>query len=239
MRIGEVARATGLTVRTLHHYDEIGLLVPSRRSEAGYRLYSDGDVRRLYRIVALRGMGFPLGEIAAVLVREGEDPRPALRRHLDRVDEQLRLARTLRRRLTRILELLERSGERSGDEFIEAIEVMTRMERYYTPEQLERLETRAAELGEDGLRRAEADWAELIAAVEAERVAGTDAADPRLDPLVERWTDLIRQFTGGDPGIKASLQAMYDTEGPERASRGAVSADTMDYARRAVDARAG
>src|SRR5215208_2307825 len=239
LRIGEVARATGLTVRTLHHYDEIGLLVPSRRSEAGYRLYSDGDVRRLYRIVALRGMGFPLGEIAAVLVREGEDPRPALRRHLDRVDEQLRLARTLRRRLTRILELLERSGERSGDEFIEAIEVMTRMERYYTPEQLERLETRAAELGEDGLRRAEADWAELIAAVEAERVAGTDAADPRLDPLVERWTDLIRQFTGGDPGIKASLQAMYDTEGPERASRGAVSADTMDYARRAVDARAG
>src|SRR5829696_7097424 len=71
MRTGEVARATGLTVRTLHHYDEIGLLVPSRRSEAGYRLYSDGDVRRLYRIVALRGMGFPLGEIAAVLVREG------------------------------------------------------------------------------------------------------------------------------------------------------------------------
>ena len=91
-----MARAAGLTVRTLHHYDEIGLLVPSARSDAGYRLYSDGDVRRLYRILALREMGFPLEEIAATLVREGEDPRPAVRRHLERIDEQLRLAEQLR-----------------------------------------------------------------------------------------------------------------------------------------------
>jgi DNA-binding transcriptional MerR regulator len=237
LRVGEVAKATGLTVRTLHHYDEIGLLVPSERSGAGYRLYSDGDVRRLYRILALRGMGFTLEEIATTLVREGEDPRPAIRRHLERIDEQLRLGRRLRGRLTRILDLLDHADEPSGDQFIEAIEVMTRMERYYTPEQREQLEQRAAALGEDGLRRAEAEWAELIAAVEAERTAGTDPADPKLDPLVERWTGLIEQFTGGDPGVRASLQRMYEHEGPERASRGAVSAETMAYARRAIDAR--
>jgi MerR family transcriptional regulator, thiopeptide resistance regulator len=237
LRVGEVAKATGLTVRTLHHYDEIGLLVPSERWGAGYRLYSDGDVRRLYRILALRGMGFTLEEIAGALVREGEDPRPALRRHLERIEEQLRLGRRLRGRLTRILDLLDRAGEPSGDQFIEAIEVMTRMEQYYTREQREQLEQRAAALGEDGLRRAEADWAELIAAVEAERAAGTDPGDPRLDPLVERWTGLIEQFTGGDPGIRASLKRMYDTEGPERASRGAVRAETMAYAKRAIEAR--
>jgi MerR family transcriptional regulator, thiopeptide resistance regulator len=237
LRVGELAKATGLTVRTLHHYDEIGLLEPSERSGAGYRLYTDADVRRLYRILALRGMGFSLDEIAATLRREGEDPRPAVRRHLERVDEQLRLARRLRTRLTRILDLLDQADEPSGDEFIDAIEVMTRMERYYTPEQLEQLERRAESIGETGLRRAEAEWAELIAAVDAERTAGTDPADARLDPLVERWTDLIEQFTGGDPGIKASLQRMYHTEGPERASRGAVNSETMDYARRAIEAR--
>ena len=111
------------------------------------------------------------------------------------------------------------------------------MERYYTPEQLGQLERRAEALGDDGLRRAEAEWAELIAAVDAERAAGTDPADARLDPLVERWTELVRQFTGGDPGIKASLQRLYDTEGPERASRGAVSRETMEYAGRAIAAR--
>jgi DNA-binding transcriptional MerR regulator len=237
LRVGEVANATGLTVRTLHHYDEIGLLGPSERSGAGYRLYTDADVRRLYRILALRGMGFSLDEIAATLRREGEDPRPAVRRHLERVDEQLRLARRLRTRLARILDLLDQADEPSGDEFIDAIEVMTRMERYYTPEQLEQLERRAESIGEDGLRRAEAEWADLIAAVDAERAAGTDPADARLDPLVERWAELIEQFTGGDPGIKASLQRMYDTEGPERASRGAVDSETMDYARRAIEAR--
>jgi MerR family transcriptional regulator, thiopeptide resistance regulator len=237
MRVGELAKATGLTVRALHHYDEIGLLVPSERSGAGYRKYDDGDVRRLYRIVALRGMGFSLDEIATLLAREGDDPRPAVRRHIGRIDEQLRLARRLRSRLTRILDLLDRAGVPSSEQFIEAIEVMTRMERYYTPEQLEQLERRAEEFGEEGLRRAEAEWAELIAAVEAERAAGTDPADARLDPLVERWTALIEQFTGGDPGIRASLQRMYETEGPERASRGAVSADTMAYAQRAIAAR--
>ena len=237
LRVGELARATGLTVRTLHHYDEIGLLEPSERSGAGYRLYTDADVRRLYRILALRGMGFSLDEIAATLRREGGDPRPAVRRHLEQVDEQLRLARRLRTRLARLLDLLDRAGEPSADEFIEAIEVMTRMERYYTPEQLEQLERRAESIGEDGLRRAEAEWAELIAAVDAERTAGTDPADARLDPLVERWTGLIEQFTGGDPGIRASLQRMYETEGPERASRGAVSAATMEYAHRAIQAR--
>jgi DNA-binding transcriptional MerR regulator len=238
LKIGEVARASGLTVRTLHHYDEIGLLVPSARSEAGYRLYSEGDVRRLYRILALRAMGFPLEEIAATLVREGEDPRPAVRRHLERIDAQLRLAAQLRARLTHILDVLDRSDEPSSDQFIDAIEVMTRMERYYTPEQLEALGRRADALGEEGMQRAQEEWAALIAEVEAERVAGTDPADPRLDPLVERWTGLIEQFTGGDPGIRGSLQRMYDSEGPEQASRGAVGAETMAYAGQAMAARA-
>jgi MerR family transcriptional regulator, thiopeptide resistance regulator len=182
-------------------------------------------------------MGFPLEEIAATLVREGEDPRPAVRRHLERIDEQLRLAGQLRARLTHILDVLDRSDEPSGDQFIDVIEVMTRMERYYTPEQLERLGQRAEALGEEGMRRAQDEWAALIADVEAERVAGTDPADPRLDPLVARWTALIEQFTGGDPGIRASLQQLYDTEGRERASHGAMHAETMAYAGKAMAAR--
>src|SRR5918999_5810707 len=237
LRIGEVARATGVTVRALHHYDEIGLLVPSGRSESGYRLYSGADVGRLYRIRALQGMGFTLAEIGDELLRDGEDPRPALRRHIQRIDERLRLAERLRDRLRDILATLDRADEPTGQMFIDAIEVMTRMERYYTPEQLEQLGERAEELGEEGLTRAQDDWTRLIAEVEAERQAGTDPADPKLTPLVERWNALIEQFTGGDPGIRASLQKLYETEGPEQASRGAVSAETMAYTKRAMDAR--
>jgi DNA-binding transcriptional MerR regulator len=58
LKVGELARRTGLTVRTLHHYDEIGLLNPSLHTEAGYRLYTAGDVARLQQVLSLRQLGF-------------------------------------------------------------------------------------------------------------------------------------------------------------------------------------
>src|SRR5688500_17584376 len=79
LRIGEVAQATGVTVRTLRHYDALGLLVPSERTSSGYRLYGEPDLRRLYRILALRRVGFGLDDIAAALDADGDDPRPTVR----------------------------------------------------------------------------------------------------------------------------------------------------------------
>jgi MerR family transcriptional regulator, thiopeptide resistance regulator len=235
--VGALAEASGLTVRTLHHWDEIGLLRPAERSGAGHRRYSREDVRRLYRIVALRGLGLSLEAIGEALEREGPDLRAAVAAHLVRVEEELAHARDLRRRLRGILDAFDRIGEPSTDQIIDAIEVMTMSEQYYTPEQLEQLDARARELGDEGMAKAQQDWADLIAEFEAERAAGTDPADPKLQPLVERWQALVEAFTGGDPGIRASLQRMYDEEGPEKASRGAVNADVMEYAGRALKAR--
>ena len=77
-KIGELARRTGLTVRTLHHYDEIGLLSPAERSDGGHRVYDEAGVQRLYRIVSLRSLGFPLDAIAQALDSERFDPaRPS------------------------------------------------------------------------------------------------------------------------------------------------------------------
>lgn len=235
-KIGEVARATGVTVRALHHYDELGLLVPSERTYAGHRLYSEADIQRLYRIVALRGLGLPLDELAAVLEREGPDPRVTLRRQLDRIDSELELQRRLRDRVTRILGALDSGGEAPAEELINTIEVMTMIEKHYSPEQLEQLERRRQELGEDGMERAQRDWAELIVAAGAEREAGTDPADPRVQELVRRWDELVEQFTGGDPGIRRSLQRMYDEEGPKHASRGMVAPELAAYMARAREA---
>ncbi|NES16410.1 MULTISPECIES: MerR family transcriptional regulator [Micromonospora] len=78
--VGQVARAARVTVRTLHHYDEIGLLSPSGRSPAGYRRYDDADLERLQVIRAYRELGFPLEEIAEILDDPGGDRLPHLRR---------------------------------------------------------------------------------------------------------------------------------------------------------------
>ena len=127
-KVGELAKATGLTVRTLHHYDDVGLLVASERTSAGHRLYAEQDVRRLYRILALRRLGMRLDEIAAVLDDEGLTLLETVRRHLEQVERELERQQTLRERLRRLFAALERSVEPSAGEFIGAIEAMTVVE---------------------------------------------------------------------------------------------------------------
>jgi DNA-binding transcriptional MerR regulator len=236
-RIGEVAAATGLTVRALHHYDEIGLLAPSARSEAGYRLYGDNDVRRLYRIVAFRRLGFALDEIGALLDGGSGDPRAVIRAQLERLDAEVALRERLRSRLVRLLDALDGADGAGTDLFLDAIEGMTMAEKYYTPEQLAQLEERRTTLGEEGMRKAQDEWAALIAEAEAERARGTAPTDPAARALADRWAALVAQFTGGDEGIHASLNTMYETEGVERASRGAVPPELFAWMGEAVAAR--
>ncbi|MER5772917.1 MerR family transcriptional regulator [Streptomyces sp. NPDC002039] len=78
--VGQVAGFAGVTVRTLHHYDEIGLLSPSGRNHAGHRRYDDADLDRLQRILFYRELGFPLDEVAVLLDDPESDPREHLRR---------------------------------------------------------------------------------------------------------------------------------------------------------------
>jgi DNA-binding transcriptional MerR regulator len=78
--VGQVAGFAGVTVRTLHHYDDIGLLAPGERSHAGHRRYSDADLDRLQQILFYRELGFPLEEVAALLDDPDTDPRAHLRR---------------------------------------------------------------------------------------------------------------------------------------------------------------
>ncbi|MEG3628435.1 MerR family transcriptional regulator [Streptomyces poriticola] len=94
--VGQAAGFAGVTVRTLHHYDEIGLLVPSERSHAGHRRYSDADLDRLQQILFYRELGFPLDEVAALLDDPDADPRAHLRRQHDlltaRIEKLQRMA---------------------------------------------------------------------------------------------------------------------------------------------------
>lgn len=114
-----------------------------------------------------------------------------------------------------------------------------RAQDYYTPEQLAQLEERRRQLGDDAIREAEQRWVDLIAEVRAHKERGTDPADPAVQDLAGQWNELIEAFTGGDPGIRKSLQKMYETEGAEAASRNMVDADLMSYVNRINQAAGG
>jgi DNA-binding transcriptional MerR regulator len=138
LKVGELARRTGLTVRTLHHYDEIGLLRPSLHTDTGHRLYTAGDVARLQQVVSLRQLGFSLEEIRACLDRPGFSPLEVIQRHVARLREQIELEQRLCERLEGLARYFSSTGEVSADEFLRTIEVMTMWEKAYTPEQYKR-----------------------------------------------------------------------------------------------------
>src|SRR5512140_1748609 len=96
MRVGEVAKATGVSVRTLHHYDEVGLLTPSMRSESRYRLYDEGDLLRLLQIKTLRQLGFSLQEIRELHGSGNHSPRSILERRINTIDEQIEAQQRMR-----------------------------------------------------------------------------------------------------------------------------------------------
>jgi MerR family transcriptional regulator, thiopeptide resistance regulator len=144
LKVGELAKRTGLTVRTLHHYDEIGLLKPSLHTEVGYRLYTPADVARLQQVLSLRQLGFSLEEVRHCLDRPDFSPLEVIRLHVARLREQIELQRKLCERLETLAEHFRTAGEVSADEFLQTIEVITMIEKYYTPEQLAQLEAAGA-----------------------------------------------------------------------------------------------
>jgi MerR family transcriptional regulator, thiopeptide resistance regulator len=227
-KVGELAEQAGLTVRTLHHWDELGLLSPAERTSAGYRLYAEEEVRRLYRIVALRGLGLSLEEVGAAL--DDGELRELVRHQIEALDRRMEHDARLRRRLVRVL------GSDDSSDLLATVEMMTMSEKYYIPEQQAKLAERGEQLGQEAIERAQRDWAGLIGEVEREYEAGTSPSDPRVQELASRWRALIEQFTGGDAGIHASLERMYREEGVERASRGMVKPELMEYVGRAMAA---
>ena len=226
-KIGELARIAGVTVRALHHYDSVGLLVPSERTQGGHRLYSAADVERLYRLLALKEVGLPLEEIGPLL--DGEDGiGDTVTRHLGRVEQQLGALEQLRLRLTRLLSALG-GGEDSTQHLRDAMEAMTMFEKYYTPDQLRQLERRRDELGEDQIKAVEQEWTEIYAKLADLRARNVDPGAPEAQAVGDRAGELIQMFTGGDAAIAQSLQRMYRSEDPQKLTRGMGDPADMEY----------
>jgi DNA-binding transcriptional MerR regulator len=211
-KVGELAKQTGLSVRTLHYYDEIGLLSPSYRTETGYRLYVAGDIARLQQIKSLRQLGLSLEEIRDCLNRPDFSPLHVIQRHIARLREQIALQQQLCQRLEALAASLSSASDVSAEEFLKTIEVMHMVEKYYTPEQMEEIKERGRQLGEDKIRQAEAEWQEIIAQVRAEMDKGTDPASAPVRRLAQRWRELVNAFTGGNPEIHKALQKMWHEE---------------------------
>ncbi|GAB3588641.1 hypothetical protein GCM10027445_69820 [Amycolatopsis endophytica] len=236
-KVGELAKATGLTVRALHHYDHVGLVRPSGRTASGHRLYDESDVRRLYEVLALRQLGLPLEGISAALAGT-TGLAELLARHRDHLDRQLVAMRTLRAHLTTMLARIP--GEQTGvTDFLALIREVTTVDetvkRYFSETQLAELAERRTRLGEQAIEDVQRRWQDLIPRVQQAVEAGTDPTATAGRELGREWMALLESFHGGDSGLRDSLYRMQAENSAEiQQQHGGPSPEQLDFIRRAT-----
>ena len=232
--VSQIARRTGITVRTLHHYEALGLLVPARRSGAGYRLYGRAELSRLQHIVSLKALGFSLPEIRACLEADTPPLAETLARQVARLREGIVRQQDLLRRLEPIARRAAEGEAIDAETLLSSIEVTTLMEKYFTPEQQQAIRARGEALGAERIRAVEEEWPGVIAGMQAAMRLDKDPASEEVQSLARRWRALVREFTGGDPGIQRSLDTMYRENADAMREKTGIDPALMAYARRAI-----
>ncbi|WP_418118507.1 MerR family transcriptional regulator [Variovorax sp. 350MFTsu5.1] len=228
LKVGELARHTGLTVRTLHHYDAIGLLAPSARSEAGYRLYDAADIARLHAIQALRLLGLPLAEIGAVLDAEGGSMPAIIARQIESLDQQIAQATALRERLGLLEQRLAEGAQPDMKDWLATLEQMTTYGRYFSPAEIRSLMANWKQVADR--------WPPLVAEVAALMARGAPAASLEVQPLAARWMTLMGQWMDGNYDLVTRWGEMYRREPVARRDDG-PSAELVDYIGEAIGIR--
>jgi DNA-binding transcriptional MerR regulator len=232
--VSQIARRTRITVRTLHHYEAEGLLVPARRSDAGYRLYGGDELTKLQHIVSLKALGFSLAEIRACLEADAPSLAEALVRQVDRLRDVIVRQQNL---LSRIEHIAKRaaSGEAiDAETLLSSIEASTLMEKYFTPEQMQEIKRRGEELGPERIHAVEAEWPSVIAGMQTAMRLAKDPASVEVQALARRWRALVREFTAGNAGVQGSLNTMFRENPEQMHARTGIDPELMAYASRAI-----
>ena len=196
LTVGEAARRAGVSVRTMHHYDEIGLLRPKSVSEAGYRLHGEEEMKRLERILFFRELEFPLEEIRAIMAHPAYSEREAMAR-------QLALMEKKRERLDRLIERLRAAANGEGNPQFEVFDMrdIENMKREYAQEVKERWgdtqayaqsEKKHAAYGKADYEAMQAEMDALMARFAAAR--GQDPAGENAQALVRAWQACITKW---------------------------------------------
>lgn len=234
MKVGELARRSRISVRTLHHYDEIGLLSPSKHSDSGHRIYSEQDVQRLQQIVSLKALGMSLAEISKFFQNRHVSPISVIEMHLDKLQKEMSELQNMSARLTKIGETLKSRKEPTVDELLQLPEAINMFEKYYSENNLSKLADRTKTLGTEQMHAYEQEWSDLILSVKEEIHKGASITSPTVQDCARQWLRLMDVFTGGDKSIAQSLGQMYKQEGAEKASRGAIDHQVFGFMAQAV-----
>ena len=228
LKVGELAKRTGLTVRALHHYDSIGLLRPSGRSESGYRLYSRDDVARLHGIQTLRRMGLPLGEVAQLLDGGAVTLPAILAQQIGTLDQEIVQAQALRDRLSVMQLILAGGGQPEIADWLASLSMMNTFEQYFSAAELKLIFER--------WKRSQAEWPPLLQAIHDAMDRGVLPDSIELQPLARRWMDVSARWANGDVALLKRWGSML-REQPSLPLPTGMDRALLDYIDQAIQLR--
>jgi DNA-binding transcriptional MerR regulator len=213
--IREFAKLTRVTVRTLHYYDQIGLLKPSFERPNGYRVYTDADLLKLQQIVTLKFMGFSLEEIRRLLESKGYEAVKALKVQAAAVKDEIGRLREASRAIDQVLLRLEKDGRIHRQKLIKIMEVIQMgedvkkawHEKFFTEEELKRFQELGKKYTPEDMAAYQNRWAALID--EVKKNLNLDPASDKAQDLGRRWTALLDEVYGGQPALKAQIAKAY------------------------------
>lgn len=230
LKIGELAKLVGRSVRSLHHYDELGLLMPSAGRKSQHRLYNAADVARLQQIISLKNIGFSLAEIKQCLQNRDFDLKTSLAMHKEMIEKSIEEYQNIDQILRLMLSRLEQNHDIETEEFLMLIKDITQMEKIYSKEQLQTLKDRYEKYGLDKVQEVEDGWLKLFKQFEIALEKGLAPEKPAVQMLAKLAQEYIDLFTGKDKEIEARLDESYAQQQSQALEKWGVKKEVFDYA---------
>lgn len=230
-KVGDLAKLTGLTVRTLRYYDQIGLFSPSDYSESGHRLYNKTDLAKLQQIQSLKQMGLSLEEVQSVLTgRNSISASELIFTQMARLKEDIRIQQTLLKELEHVSVLIHNKQPLQSEDLIKLLGAMKmNQEKYFTKEQLDHMKKQYESTDAETMKQAEQEFTAVLNEIRSHMQQGSPATDANVRRLAKQWRELVGMFTPqSDPEfIKAAEK--FHAENPENDLRFGVDAEVYQY----------
>lgn len=204
LKVGQLAQQAGISVRALHHYDELGLLSPSVRTPAGHRLYNLGDISRLHRILALKQLGFSLQQIAD-LIHSEQPPLPQIiSQQIAQLDADIARANQLKTKLESLHLGLVNGQAPDMASWLDTLALMNVYEKYLTQAEIAALNQNAEQARQNG----DKDLAHMVAQLQALIAQKIPPSAEFAKEFVKDWTARLERYVGQDNQLLLKVHAM-------------------------------
>lgn len=231
LKVGQLAKQICLSVRTLHHYDEIGLLSPSVRTPAGHRLYNNKDISRLYHIQALKQLGLSLQQIGELIQHGSHDLPNVIAQQIASIEREIEQANQLKTKLLKLQANLQANDESDMANWLDTLSLMNIYEKYLTAEEIEELNNNANALKHE----LDHDWPQMVIKLQSmmEQKISPDSREAK--DFVIRWTEMLERLVGQNPNLLLKVYSISLNEIEMQIQRG-ISLAMNEYLGRIMGA---